>query len=874
MKPIKLEIEGVNSFLERQTIDFKDVLKEGLFGIFGNTGSGKSTILDAITLALYSKTQKNNKKEEYVNCKAKKAFVSFTFEILCEGRRRTFEFTREIYPGKRAGNASAYEYAGDKKFLLEDKSDHVTRLAEKVIGLNFEDFNKCIALPQGEFARFAKSTDSERLDIVARLFSLEKYGAQLYAKASEKAAAFAGEKDRIAAELAGYAEYGEENAAALREKIAEGESALAREESAAQESGKALKEAEEIFAAQSELVRAEGELQTLFERREHLEKAAKTLEIAADLDRLSEAEEARAAAEESLKRAEDRLAELGEELQKAKKKEEIFKADGFADKARRKGEELAARKALLANAEEDAKAAERLEADVEKLREEYRAANAELKRFSAEKENAKERLAANAALLESLGEERDIYAEIEENAKKESVKEEYGYLSAEYERRRCGETWLKEIIENKLAQAGAGAGEHIDLEKLVAEEKKKSAERKRAAEAKLRLTEEYGKAESAAAAKENAAAAIEEKGRTLAEELGKKREAIARVTGGEDYKTLLARTEKELETLGAERQKREKEEGENAEKIRSLSAQTGAYGKEIENLKNKICENTEKSNEILRKCGIMDKNAALSARLSEEERARLKAEIESFKEKKAVAEAKAKEKRAFLDGRSVEEGELTRLRAESERLAAEIENLKAVLQADKTRLSICEEKSAVKKRLEEELAGAVKRYDVARLLQNLVKGRQFLKYVANEYLEEITYAASSTLLRLSSGAYGLRYKEEFFVTDNKNGGAERSVNTLSGGETFLVSLSLAFALSAAICAKSDRPIEFFFLDEGFGTLDADLVETVLDSLEKLKSERFSIGIISHIKELKERINCKILVAGATETEGSRVEISY
>ncbi len=146
--------------------------------------------------------------------------------------------------------------------------------------------------------------------------------------------------------------------------------------------------------------------------------------------------------------------------------------------------------------------------------------------------------------------------------------------------------------------------------------------------------------------------------------------------------------------------------------------------------------------------------------------------------------------------------------------------------------------------------------------------------MANEYLEEITYAASSTLLRLSSGAYGLKYKEEFFVTDNKNGGAERSVNTLSGGETFLVSLSLAFALSAAICAKSDRPIEFSFLDEGFGTLDADLVETVLDSLEKLKSERFSIGIISHIKELKERINCKILVAGATETEGSRVEISY
>ena len=107
MKPIRLEIEGLNSFCERQSIDFTAVLQEGIFGIFGNTGSGKSTILAAIALALDSRTQKNNKKDEYVNCKSKKAAVSFTFEILCEGRRRTFEFVREIFPGKRAGNAFA-----------------------------------------------------------------------------------------------------------------------------------------------------------------------------------------------------------------------------------------------------------------------------------------------------------------------------------------------------------------------------------------------------------------------------------------------------------------------------------------------------------------------------------------------------------------------------------------------------------------------------------------------------------------------------------------------------------------------------------------------------------------------------------------------
>ena len=81
MKPIRLEIEGLNSFCERQSIDFTAVLQEGIFGIFGNTGSGKSTILDAIALALYSRTQKNNKKDEYVNCKSKKAAVSVMFEI-------------------------------------------------------------------------------------------------------------------------------------------------------------------------------------------------------------------------------------------------------------------------------------------------------------------------------------------------------------------------------------------------------------------------------------------------------------------------------------------------------------------------------------------------------------------------------------------------------------------------------------------------------------------------------------------------------------------------------------------------------------------------------------------------------------------------
>ena len=108
-------------------------------------------------------------------------------------------------------------------------------------------------------------------------------------------------------------------------------------------------------------------------------------------------------------------------------------------------------------------------------------------------------------------------------------------------------------------------------------------------------------------------------------------------------------------------------------------------------------------------------------------------------------------------------------------------------------------------------------------------------------------------------------------SDLFNGGNARGVYTLSGGETFLVSLSLALALSAEICARSLRPIEFFFLDEGFGTLDERLVDTVMDSLFKLKNENFSIGIISHVEELKHRIDRKLTVRKATEKHGSQIQ---
>jgi exonuclease SbcC len=154
-----------------------------------------------------------------------------------------------------------------------------------------------------------------------------------------------------------------------------------------------------------------------------------------------------------------------------------------------------------------------------------------------------------------------------------------------------------------------------------------------------------------------------------------------------------------------------------------------------------------------------------------------------------------------------------------------------------------------------------------------------MEYVAEEYLFDMADSASKLLLELTNGRYNLTYQRigsdsDFFVGDNFDEGRLRNVSTLSGGETFLVSLTLAVSLSETIYQKSLRPMEFFFLDEGFGTLDGGLIEVVLNSLEKLKDTHFSIGLISHVQELKERISSKILVTAADEKCGSKIEIIY
>ncbi|MEX2105250.1 MAG: SbcC/MukB-like Walker B domain-containing protein, partial [Bacilli bacterium] len=157
--------------------------------------------------------------------------------------------------------------------------------------------------------------------------------------------------------------------------------------------------------------------------------------------------------------------------------------------------------------------------------------------------------------------------------------------------------------------------------------------------------------------------------------------------------------------------------------------------------------------------------------------------------------------------------------------------------------------------------------------QTVFRGNSFVEYIAEEQLMNVCRDASGRLGTLTRQRYALEVDSMggFIIRDDANGGVKRPVSTLSGGETFLTALSLALSLSAQIQLRGEFPLEFFFLDEGFGTLDQDLLDTVVTALEHLHTDRLSVGVISHVPELRARLPRRLIVEPAEASgRGSHV----
>ncbi len=178
----------------------------------------------------------------------------------------------------------------------------------------------------------------------------------------------------------------------------------------------------------------------------------------------------------------------------------------------------------------------------------------------------------------------------------------------------------------------------------------------------------------------------------------------------------------------------------------------------------------------------------------------------------------------------------------------------------------------------EQISQSQQQYDDWSYLNQLIgskEGDKFRKFAQGLTLDHLVYLANNQLGRLH-GRYLLQRKTsdalELQVVDTWQADALRDTRTLSGGESFLVSLALALALSDLVSHKTS--IDSLFLDEGFGTLDAETLDTALDALDSLNASGKTIGVISHVEAMKDRIPVQIKVKKVNGLGISRLEPQF
>ncbi|MHC5311029.1 AAA family ATPase [Myroides sp. LJL116] len=181
-----------------------------------------------------------------------------------------------------------------------------------------------------------------------------------------------------------------------------------------------------------------------------------------------------------------------------------------------------------------------------------------------------------------------------------------------------------------------------------------------------------------------------------------------------------------------------------------------------------------------------------------------------------------------------------------------------ILKAEKTRL---EQQYAVKIQLVDKFEALGSRIKNIQVLDNMFKGAGFVNYVSSIYLKNLCNMANVRFHRLTNNQLSLQLNEanDFEIIDYLNDGKPRSVKTLSGGQVFQVSLSLALALAESVQSLSKSNKNFFFIDEGFGTQDSESVQTVFETLQNLQKENRIVGIISHVDELQDLIPVSLTV---------------
>lgn len=308
-------------------------------------------------------------------------------------------------------------------------------------------------------------------------------------------------------------------------------------------------------------------------------------------------------------------------------------------------------------------------------------------------------------------------------------------------------------------------------------------------------------------------------------------------------------------------------------KVASKETLLHQISKQIDELQTKENENSDNINSVLLDSDFKNIEEVESVLLQDLDILTLRKEIQDFKIsfstlKEIINSLKQKLKESNFD----ESDFVTKSEAflESQNSISELQKQLTILE---NQVSDLQKNFETKKELIIQQNQLLLRKYSLDTLFNLFKGAGFVQYVSSIYLKQLCDNANIRFHRMTRNQLSLQIndKNEFEIIDYLNEGKTRSVKTLSGGQSFQVSLSLALALAESVQSQAKSDKNFFFIDEGFGTQDPESVNLVFETLMNLQKENRIVGIISHVEELKEKIPISLNVT-KDEESGSKIEM--
>lgn len=870
MKPVSLRFQCFGPYMDEQFIDFSRLAESGLFLICGETGAGKTTILDAMCCALYGRSSGGLRGGlEAMRCKSAgredETLLEFVFDV---GTRR-YCFSRSLkYARKNLNdfhNCLLWQ-GGDYVPLLENPTmTRVNEQAEQIIGLTYDQFRQVIILPQGQFERLLVSKSDEKETILVSLFHAERWQRatdRLYRQAADRDNALKQEWARLQDKLAQYGCHDLDGLAAVRsehEKTAR--DALAALEAAQAEAGarrEAYTAAALIDRDFQELRRRRQALDGLLAQIQDRERKAALLDRAGQAAQIEPIYEAYRERQLQARKAAQAEKDWEREAQAAQGRLDKVKGSQSAyDSLRGAQDERLRDIALRQNARPLYQSLDLRQRETDAAAQALGEAE---RRFQAAEGAFQE---ADRRWRRAM-EEQDAVTQRYQDAQRAYLQGIGGVLARE--------------LRPGLPCPVCGSRDHpspapADEVKVTAEDLKALNEAVLAAgEAVRQAGEVRSQAETA---QKSAQTLREQRAQTAAAAAAAFHEVVKGKLPG-------INTQKELEAEIAALQQAADAYRAAGERLSAelLAAEGGvkAAGAALEGAVRARKEAEEAWNEkaaqwtqALARSGLDGEEQFRSARMDRGELEDRKNALAAFRANLDAAQAAWREQSGRLEGQAAP------LLAELEAALREAEEAeKAGLQAS----ALAREALNRVGRDYDALARALADHDAARravdqdlAFANALSGRKGIslqRYVLGVMLTAITAEANRLLRSVHGGRYQLYRSDESTGRTQKRGleldvldhqsGERRSVTTLSGGEKFLVSLSLAIGLSTVVQAQGGGiRLEAMFIDEGFGSLDGSSISDAFEVLQGIQRSHGLVGIISHVERLEETITSRIEV---------------